>query len=60
MYANSIHFALLSSVQVINVYMRFKHWFQDEDLEQVPEKSAVVSLPTLLNVMTYISFVVSC
>jgi hypothetical protein len=29
-------------LQVTNTYKRYKHWFQEEDLLKVPDKSAVV------------------
>ena len=42
-------------IQVSNYYKRHKHWFQEEDLDLVPENSAVVSL-SLNNVPRCIIF----
>ena len=33
---------IICGMQVSNDYKRFKHWFQEEDLKRVPERSAVV------------------
>ena len=42
-------------IQVSNYYKRHKHWFQEEDLDLVPENSAVVS-PSLNSVPCCIIF----
>ena len=49
-------------IQVSNYYKRHKHWFQEEDLDLVPENSAVVSLS--LNIcciiFTFLNMYISC
>ena len=34
----------IQHIQVTPHYKRFKHWFQEDDLDVVPENSAVVSI----------------